>query len=691
MARNKEALILLIDVGPSMHKLLPEVEKICSMLVQKKLIFSKYDEVGAVLFATDDTDNELTNEVGGYEHVVVLRHCKVVDGDIIEALQNLPRGTAPGDFLDAIVVGMDMMIKKFGQTSKGKKRLCLITDAQSPLKDPYEGTKEDQVDTIAAQMNAHGMKLESIIVRGRSSGDAAKGFMEENDSLLVHFSKKASAKTVYVESPTSLLGAIRTRNISPVTTFRGDLEMSSKMKIKVWVYKKTSEEKFPTLKKYSDKAPPTDKFATHEIKVDYEYKGVEDPTKVIPPEQRIKGYRYGPQVVPISSDEWDAVKFKPEKSVKLLGFTNASNIMRHYYMKDVSIFIAEPGNAKATLAVSALVRAMAEMNKVAILRCVWRQGQASVVIGALTPNPSNVENIADSFYFNVLPFAEDVREFQFPSFSNLPASVQPNEKQQEAADNLVMMLDLAPPGKEETLRPEFTPNPVLERFYRVLEIKSKKPDADVPPLDTTLKRITEPDPELLSQNRQVIDVFSKQFELKENPKIKKSSRRLWNEKPSSSHKDELEGVVDAVGNQAVLSLKNESSPMVDKVGSLTPIEDFEAMMTRKGRADWVDKAIKDMKNLIFDLVENSYEGNTYQKAMNCLLALRKGCILEQEPKQFNDFLRHLCKFCSDKYLSSFCNFLASKRMKLISNTESSDSDVTDEEAGSFLVKTEPGV
>ncbi|KAI3843977.1 hypothetical protein MKX03_000342, partial [Papaver bracteatum] len=229
------------------------------------------------------------------------------------------------------------------------------------------------------------------------------------------------------------------------------------------------------------------------------------------------------------------------------------------------------------------------------------------------------------------------------------------------------------------------------RFYRVLEIKSKKPDAEVPPLDTTLKRITEPDPELLSENMQVIDVFSKQFELKENPKIKKSARRLLNEKPSSSHKDELEGVVDVVGHQSVLSLKNESSQMVDKVGSETPIEDFEAMMTRKGRADWVDKAIKDMKNLIFDLVENSYEGNTYQKAVDCLVALRKGCILEQEPKQFNDFLRHLCKFCSEKYLSSFCNFLASKQMRLISDTESSDSDVTDEEAGSFLVKTEPGV
>ena len=68
----------------------------------------------------------------------------------------------------------------------------------------------------------------------------------------------------------------------------------------------------------------------------------------------------------------------------------------------------------------------------------------------------------DSFYFNVLPFAEDVREFQFPSFNNFPVSWQPNEQQQEAADNLVKMLDLAPSGKEEALQPNFTPNPVLE-------------------------------------------------------------------------------------------------------------------------------------------------------------------------------------------------------------------------------------
>ncbi|PKI67105.1 hypothetical protein CRG98_012526 [Punica granatum] len=456
MARNREGLVLLLDVGPSMHHILPDVEKLCSMLVQKKLIYSKSDEVGVILFGTEETENELTKEVGGYEHVVVIQNIKVVDRDAVQTVKKLARGTVSGDFLDAIVVGMDMLIKKYGATNKGKKRMCLITDGLSPIKDPYEGSKEDQVHTIAGQFTKHGLKLECIVFRGNLPPDADEKIMAENDRILNLFPRETRAKIIHVESPTSLLGAIRTRNITPVTIFRGDLEITSELKIKVWVYKKTSEEKFPTLKKYSDKAPQFDKFAKHEVKVDYEYKSYDGSSKVVPPDQRIKGYQYGPHVVPISSDEWDAVKFKPEKGVKLLGFTDASNIMRYHYMKDVNIFIAEPGNMGATVAISALARAMKEMDKVAILRCAWRQGQRNVVIGVLTPNVSDSDIIVSS-YFN------DIREFQFPSFGNLPTSLQPNEDQQKAADNFVMMLDLGPSDDhQEILSPDFTPNPVLE-------------------------------------------------------------------------------------------------------------------------------------------------------------------------------------------------------------------------------------
>uniref|UniRef100_A0A803KYW2 ATP-dependent DNA helicase 2 subunit KU80 n=1 Tax=Chenopodium quinoa TaxID=63459 RepID=A0A803KYW2_CHEQI len=718
MARNKESLVLLLDVGPKMHGVLPQVEKVCAMLLEKKLIYNKYDEVGIVLFGTAETNNELTKEVGGYENIVVLRSIKVVDGDLVDVLDQIPRGTVPGDFLDAIIVGMDMLIKKYGPTNKGKKRLCLITNALSRLRDPYEGTKEDQVSTIAQQMTEQAIKLECVVVRGKLSGDADKNVMDENDKLLELFTKKTWAKTLYVESATSLLGALRTRSIAPVTIFRGDLEVSSALKIKVWVYKKTSEEKFPTLKKYSDKAPATDKFATHEIKVDFEYRSINDPETVVPPEQRIKGYRYGPEVVPVSSDAWEAVKFKPEKSVKLLGFTDAKNILRHYYMKDVNIFIAEPGKREAVTAISALARAMKELNKVAIVRCVWRQGQSGVVIGVLTPNVSVKDSVKpDSLYFNVLPFMEDVREFQFPSFKNLP-TFQPTEEQQAAADNLVMMLDLAPPAKEENLKPDLTPNPVLERFYHFLELKAKDPDAAVPPLDEALKKISEPDAELLSQNKSVIDEFRRCFELKENSTKKKSTRSV-KEKPSGSD-DEKEAAEDHnVGktlmttddNTAVKAeisdekpssaVANNSSLIVEKIENITPVQDFEAMLSRRDSSDWITKAIKGMRSKILELLEDSFKGSNYDKAVECLVALRKGCVLEQEPKQFNDYLQYLCRFCKDHGLNDFYELLDLKGMTLITKSEAVDrftsnllslcSDVADEAARSFLVTKEPKV
>ncbi|XP_009399523.2 ATP-dependent DNA helicase 2 subunit KU80 isoform X1 [Musa acuminata AAA Group] len=688
MARNKESLVLLIDVGPSIHSVLQDVEGVCSMLVQKKLIFSKSDEVGIVLFGTEDTNNELEKEVGGYEHVAVLRDIRVVDDDAVVVLKNLPKGTFPGDFLDAIVVGMDMLIKKFGVSDKGKKRLYLITDARFSTKEPYEGTKEDQVDTISQQMKVLGIRLNCLIIREKICSTEHQGAIDENDKLLDQFSRKAMAKTVHVDCATSLLGAIKTRNVVPVTIFRGDLELCSMMKIKVWVYKKTSEEKFPTLKKYSDKAPASDKFATHEVKVDFEYKSSQDPDKVVPPEQRIKGYRYGPQVVPISSAEWEAVKFKPEKGVKLLGFTDASNILRHYFMRDVYIFIPEPGNTKAIIAVSALAKAMKEMNKSAILRCVWRQGQGNVSIGVLTPNLSSIDNIPDSFYFNILPFAEDVREFQFPSFSNFPSSWQPDQQQQEAADDLVRMLDLAPFDRKEVLQPDYTPNPVLERFYQFLHLKSKAPEIDVPQLNRSLKRIAEPDPDFLSRHNSIINNFQERFELKENPKKKKLSRRAWREKPSASN-DEKVGVDGVVPKVQSSSLKKSLSSLeVEKIGDLNPVQDFEAMMARRDSSKWITEAIKDMQHYIYHLLENSYEGNSYPKAIECLMALRKGCILEQEPKEFNRFMLDICKKFRRSDLADFLELLYSKKITLISKSEAADSDLTEEEAKNLPIKME---
>lgn len=50
-----------------------------------------------VVVGISDTKNDLTMEVGGYENVTVLRNLKVVDGDLVDVLQQLPRGSVHGD------------------------------------------------------------------------------------------------------------------------------------------------------------------------------------------------------------------------------------------------------------------------------------------------------------------------------------------------------------------------------------------------------------------------------------------------------------------------------------------------------------------------------------------------------------------------------------------------------------------
>lgn len=53
------------------------------------------------------------------------------------------------------------------------------------------------------------------------------------------------------------------------------------------------------------------------------------------------------------------------------------------------------------------------------------------------------------------------------------------------------------------------------------------------------------------------------------------------------------------------------------------------MISRRDSPEWVTKAIFAMKNKILDLVENSFKGDNYPKALECLIALRKGCVIEQ--------------------------------------------------------------
>lgn len=100
--------------------------------------------------------------------------------------------------------------------------------------------------------------------------------------------------------------------------------------------------------------------------------------------------------------------------------------------------------------------------------------------------------------------------------------------------------------------------------------------------------------------------------------MKKSYKRYLRDKPSGSD--------DEDSRMMITYSTNENK--VDSVGDANPIQDFEAMISRRDNHDWIDKAISQMKNRIVKLVEDSGTDDG-DKALECLLALRKGCVLEQ--------------------------------------------------------------
>lgn len=75
---------------------------------------------------------------------------------------------------------------------------------------------------------------------------------------------------------------------------------------------------------------------------------------------------------------------------------------------------------------------------------------------------------------------------------------------------------------------------------------------------------------------------------------------------------------------------------VDKISTVSPVDDLRAMLARRDDAKIATRAIVEMIEVIKNLVKESYGDANYAKAIDCLVALRAGCVQMEEFKLFND-------------------------------------------------------
>ncbi|CAI7814739.1 unnamed protein product [Closterium sp. NIES-54] len=331
--------------------------------------------------------------------------------------------------------------------------------------------------------------------------------------------------------------------VLPTTSYRGDLLVAPGFTIKVWAYKKTFPQRLPSLKLLSHLAPPSDPSATGDVKMEREYRVVEnvvdghgeggggrgdggdgeeggrgergegggEELETVGLDELVRAYKYGPQVIPVSEYDRMANRFHAEKGIQIIGFTMRDQIPRHYFIKDTAILLPEPSNTKAALALSALAQAMEASKKVAIVRFkLTNRADSGVALGVLTPwcrgkrgfSEEDDEAVPDLLLLNTIPFSEDIREFSFPSLEAAPPNQQPTAVQSSAAAALVQAMSLVrcstvgddeeeyskEEGMEEgeKLRPEDTPSPALQHYYDFIRARALQPKARIPPLPATL-------------------------------------------------------------------------------------------------------------------------------------------------------------------------------------------------------------
>ena len=119
-------------------------------------------------------------------------------------------------------------------------------------------------------------------------------------------------------------------------------------------------------------------------------------------------------------------------------------------MGEASVIVAYKFNEQAEIALSSLINALYEVESYAVARFVIKDGATPVLL-LLIPSPK-LDSDTECLYDVPLPFAEDVRPYQFPPLDKVLTvngtiltkhRLLPDDELKEAMSNYVDAMDLS--------------------------------------------------------------------------------------------------------------------------------------------------------------------------------------------------------------------------------------------------------
>eukprot|EP01065_Artemidia_motanka_P052147 TRINITY_DN9341_c0_g2_i1.p1 TRINITY_DN9341_c0_g2~~TRINITY_DN9341_c0_g2_i1.p1 ORF type:complete len:779 (+),score=293.22 TRINITY_DN9341_c0_g2_i1:73-2409(+) len=702
MEFSKEAVVLVWDVGSSMLRRGTAVEqcrRCVSSLLLRKLQYCKQDEVGVVLFGTNGTHNVLNRETGGYENITVLLPIARPTVDSVRAVEKARAdGHSKADMLDALIIAADMLHRRVGKLRFGR-RIFLITDAGGEVK------KKDHLSNLKDSLDSQGIGLVvvSVAFRFDTHREAEEASWEDCDmraqnEKVLHWlcdELKRDCVVAPIARAVAQSEGMQSASVLQRSAFRAVLSCGQgedAFSLPIHAYLQTRPAVIPQLRRISAKAkallPAGVPVGPEDCKVEIErryFRSLDDEDEV-EEKDRCRAYSYGQTSVPFSEIDEEWLKFGSGggRSMQVLCFVPSGSIPRHWLLSPTYCLVTPPHDTAAAEALRALLYTLYETDDAMVLRLV-RSDKAQPVVCVAR---AHIKPSRECLLLSELPFAEDVRGWEFPSLSGPNAKDVPKETQ-KAAEDLVLGMDLMTAlDGEEAVKPRETFNPVLQNFHQAVRKRLLHPGAALPALDDRARRTSclwAREDNVLSgffgRHEAAVEHFrsSAKVHLREEKKGESSWKTFWYEHGKKRKADPLEpgpgpspgglrspkrarpdryfhgsqggysttpggslgtsgGVTSGMPGTDGDLLDVLQRPKASQVGTVCPVQDFKEMLGRRD-ADYVPKALDGLAKVTKQLVRESIGDQMYSKAMGCVVALRVGCVRENDAAFFNDFIR----------------------------------------------------
>lgn len=358
-----------------------------------------------------------------------------------------------------------------------------------------------------------------------------------------------------------------------------------------------------------------------------------------------KGYKYGKDVIPFSKIDEEQMKYKAEaKCLSILGFTEQKHILIQDLMDDQAHYVfPQNDDPAAQAALNALIAALHSMNMVAVARYVYRKGLSPKLVALLPKVKGNKRCLV----MVSLPFAEDVRTLEFPSLDSHKSAI-PDENQLAAVDNLIDSMNLCQ-GDTELYSPKEILNPYYQCVYHNLSHRALHPNEEMPPLDERITNILTPSEQIIERSRSAANEVARRFTLQkqEQKKKKLKGKDMWEDVDLNKPKKDYDsGAGGDASSDVISNLFRE--PGVTAVGSVTPVQDFIALL--KTKEENGNLIFEQMQERILEFVFDSF-GLGADKVIPCIRIMREQAIAKERSELFNSFMMKLKNILLEEDLS----------------------------------------